>query len=368
MGETKAAESKSFYLGSDLNYQSIKVGDRLNGELILNIYHVNQRAIVYRNEDIINWAGRGLSIEERRLISRLELLLEKARNKFKGANRDSVERYKARILSMIFCGQDGGSETDGQSEASYLIGEFDKYINASEEVDRVIDRTSEFLVWVDKDGEVAYEVKDGGKFDAGIFIELSELNALSRLTLTDSQRKLFVFKLASSLVVALRKNSVGVNESFESAKQYLVKTIEVQASSRLIYSVISFSILLLFVLGVVYFKWGALWARDLNYLLVGAGGGLLGALISVLQRSKEIKVVPFESLHLIVLQGVVRIGLGSCFGVVSVLACKAGIFFDLLGADTKKLLLLAIAAGISERLIPDFIEKMSDEKGRVAVG
>jgi len=263
---------------------------------------------------------------------------------------------------MIFCGQ--VDEVEGESEASYLLGEFEIYINASEDVVRVVDRTSEFLVWVDKDGEVAYEVKDGGEFDADIFIELSELSALGRLTLTDSQRKLFVFKLASSLVVALRKNSVGVSESFESAKQYLVKIIEVQASSRLIYSVILFSMVLLFVFGVVYFKWAALGAHNLNYLLVGAGGGLLGALISVLQRSKEIKVVPFESLHLIVLQGVVRIGLGSCFGVVSVLACKAGIFFDLLGADNKKLLLLAIAAGVSERLIPDFIEKISDEKGR----
>jgi len=61
MEENQAEKSKNYYLGPDLNYQGIKVGDRLNGELILNIYHVNLRAIVYRNENIINWAVTGLS-------------------------------------------------------------------------------------------------------------------------------------------------------------------------------------------------------------------------------------------------------------------------------------------------------------------
>ncbi|MEO3725796.1 hypothetical protein ABHN98_14720 [Pseudomonas syringae] len=364
MEERKVERSRDFYLGPDLDYRSMKVGDRLNDELILNIYHVNPRAIVYRNEEIVTWAARGVSISERRLMSRLNFLLERAKDKFKGVNRNRIDRYKVRFFTAVLGGElrDGQQESD--SDACYLIDELEQYIDAAEEVVRVVDMTKDFVVWIDKEGEVAYEVRDGKKFDDGIFIELSELSALGRLMLEDSQRKLFVFKLASSLVVALRKNSVGISESFDSAKQYLMKVIEVQASSRLIYSVIAFSLLLLSAFTIVYFKWSIGGFSNLNMFLVGAGGGLLGALISVLQRSKDIKVVPFESLQHIVLQGFVRIGLGCCFGVIAVLACKAGVLFELLSADVKKLLLLAIVAGVSERLIPDFIEKISDDGGR----
>lgn len=365
MEETQVEKSRSFYLGPDLDYRDMKVGDRLNDELIVNIYHVSPRAIVYRNESIINWAARGVSLVERRLMSRLNLLLERAKDKFKGVNANRLDRYKVRIFTAVLSGEKIGDLQHDDSDACYLLDELEKYIDASDEIIRVIDKSNDFVVWIDREGEVAYEVRDGKKFDDGIFIELSELSALGRLMLGNGQRKLFVFKLASSLVVALRKNSSDTSGAYESAKQYLMKVIEVQASSRLIYSVMAFSLLLFFVFAFIYFNWAVFGFDGLSPLfLVGAAGGLLGALISVLQRSKDIKVVPFEPLHHIVLQGVVRIGLGCCFGVVAILACKAGVFFELLSSDVKKLLLLAIVAGISERLIPDFIEKISDEGGR----
>jgi len=366
MEECQAVNAKNYYLGPDLDYRSMKVGDRLNDELIVNIYHVSPRAIVYRNEEIINWAARGVSLAERRLMSRLSFLLERAKDKFKGVHENRLDRYKVRIFTAVLSGEKLDGLQDGDSDAHYLIDELEKYIDVSDEIVRVVDKSNNFVVWIDRDGEVAHEVRAGKKFDDDIFIELSELSALGRLMLGDAQRKLFVFKLASSLVVALRKNSAETGGSFESAKQYLMKVIEVQASSRLIYSVIVFSILLFFVFVFVFFKWPAVGSGGLSLLLVGASGGLLGALISVLQRSKDIKVVPFEPLHHIVLQGVVRIGLGCCFGVIAILACKAGVLLELLGSDTKKLLLLAVVAGVSERLIPDFIEKMSDEGGRAA--
>ncbi|AFN79040.1 hypothetical protein PSJM300_14890 [Stutzerimonas stutzeri DSM 10701] len=96
--------------------------------------------------------------------------------------------------------------------------------------------------------------------------------------------------------------------------------------------------------------------------LVTIGGGFLGTLISVLERSKEIRINEYESSELIILQGILRVCLGGAFGLIAFLAATSGLAFSLFKETMSMLILIGVAVGFSERLIPDLIQGLASTK------
>jgi hypothetical protein len=90
-----------------------------------------------------------------------------------------------------------------------------------------------------------------------------------------------------------------------------------------------------------------------------ASGGVAGSLISIVQRSPDLQVDLLASRVHIGFQGTLRIVLGLFFGAIVAIASHANLAFGKIAHDSYALFIVAIAAGFSERLVPDIIERAS---------
>ena len=85
--------------------------------------------------------------------------------------------------------------------------------------------------------------------------------------------------------------------------------------------------------------------------------GIVGATISILQRSSDIKPEPFSSSGLLAFQGATRVFLGVVFGALVPICAKANIALGLANDNLFALFVVAFFSGINERFVPDLINK-----------
>lgn len=97
--------------------------------------------------------------------------------------------------------------------------------------------------------------------------------------------------------------------------------------------------------------------------LVGILGGLLGALISIIQRGWKLPVDPLASVYQLSAQGLIRVALGAIFGAFLVIASKANLTLGNIASDSWALFGFSTAAGFSERFVPDLLKNSLDKLG-----
>jgi hypothetical protein len=90
---------------------------------------------------------------------------------------------------------------------------------------------------------------------------------------------------------------------------------------------------------------------------IGVSDGVVGAAISIIQRGWQLPFDPFDSVFYAVSQGFVRVVLGAVFGVVLVVLRKADLALGSFANNLWTPFGLSVAAGLSERLVPDLLER-----------
>jgi hypothetical protein len=93
--------------------------------------------------------------------------------------------------------------------------------------------------------------------------------------------------------------------------------------------------------------------------ILGAGCGGIGALLSVLLRSKSLPLDPDAEQKIHVFEGASRIVAGGVGAALVALGIKSELLLTLISSSSRPMTLLAavcIVAGASERLVPSFIE------------
>jgi hypothetical protein len=96
-------------------------------------------------------------------------------------------------------------------------------------------------------------------------------------------------------------------------------------------------------------------------ICLGAVMGALGALISVLLRSDQIRIDVSAGARVHYFEGVMRVLVGATGGLLFALAIKANIFLGAINRSEKSvtiLLVISIIAGASERLLPSLIKQI----------
>ncbi|MBW3503394.1 hypothetical protein [Pseudomonas sp. NKUCC02_KPG] len=350
-------EARNFVFGNSFEYSKVRVGDYLDGRVVDRIYFSGLNGLVLHSGGELRYLSRIRTNKNKALIQQLESLLSEAFIKFRGVHRFTLESHRISLLALIF-----GAESDGVQLTSDIFESLERFIDEKPEVEYVFEYSAAFVVFLNSKGEVAYQVKDVKAHPVKAFTEYQRLKALGMLVLPKNKIERFNHKLASGFISALKSLEVDVGECFSPVQMYLDKTIGNVAGLYLVLSILSVSGLVFLGLFFVYFYYSTSLTLNLNILLTGIAGGLVGAAISVLQRSKDIKVAAYDSTGLLVLQSIVRVGLGCCFGVIAIVASKSGLLLEFLSGNYKKMFLLAVVAGFSERMIPDFIEKITEDK------
>ena len=103
---------------------------------------------------------------------------------------------------------------------------------------------------------------------------------------------------------------------------------------------------------------------ELLFQLIGAVAqferSLIGAAISITQRGWKLPVDPADSVVHVACQGLVRVVIGAVFGAILVGLSKANLAFGGAANDLWALFGLSVAAGISERLVPDLLARSTE--------
>jgi len=146
------------------------------------------------------------------------------------------------------------------------------------------------------------------------------------------------------------------DECFIKSKSYIEQSSSDNAKISYIQISLGFSLILSVLLLFFYYNFVGS-STVLNEISLGAMGGVIGALVSILQRNRELKPEPFSSVSLLAFQGITRSLLGVIFGSLIVIAAKANIALGLASNSHYAIFIIAFVSGINERFVPDLLEK-----------
>jgi hypothetical protein len=319
-----------------------------SGKKVRTVFSRNVDYVIYSLEgsDSIQYRWKIDDPEVNSNIRKFETLCAKAREKLKGAQLHKENPYRLAILRAIF------KERSSDAFAS-AFQEFDAYIKSAREIKSVVSRAENFVVWINDEGRVGYSF---GRDLPDVENVLSEFSRI--LTMADDLLPaVYQKKIQRRLGVALAAGFRGDFEPFKRLESD-IQTIAENNLRRDYLVVTSAGGIIMIALSYLAYRLLIL-PEFLHVALIVVAGGFLGTFISVLERSKTLRVGNDESARLIILQGMIRVFLGGAFGLIAYAAAVSGLAFSILKGANAALLLLGVVAGFSERRIPDLIDGIS---------
>jgi hypothetical protein len=236
---------------------------------------------------------------------------------------------------------------------NYVPGEKDSYGRI---IKTVLGRHRLFCVYITQEDAVGWHYTQLPEHLRPAIANFQFLNGIASSTLKKKQRPQVALLLGTALYAALLSQpDEDAVRHFESARNFIYS--KGTQLSRLAYVLLSllFAIIITGLAFVVY-KYSPASEGFRVGLLVGISGGVIGAVISIIQRSRNLRIDPLDSAIVLALHGLTRVALGAIFGMLLVVASKADIALCHFSENPWGLFGLSAAAGFTERWIPELLE------------
>lgn len=333
------------------DYSKYKVGDVVAAGLkIEKIFFQTEEFIIFANDEGgVYFGGKNVPDTLRDAIAEFYRLTLDA-EALKGAHRSDINRLFGYALARA-------ALLPKAADVSGAFAHITKFIEEHSPVRRVFIRNDDCTVYVDRSNILTFDYPNLPAQLAPAVVEFRRLSQISTASLNEVDRQTAEGLLGTQLAVAFQTQSGDVT-AFAAARDFIQKRLE--AATRVDYVLASAvaAILLSIIAGIAYggFAVAASFPKA-GSLFLGALGGIVGAFISVLQRSASLEVQQFVPRKQVMIQAVVRLGLGSLFGVLLICAAFAGVVT--VASTSFALFLIAVVAGFSERLMPDLLARLS---------
>lgn len=345
-----------------LQFEDFLVGATLDGDEITNIYAKNPNHVIFRTKGTrsirYRWNNDGfpadLVDQRNEAIAALEASFGRAETKFKGEK-------PAVITSCIVASLRQVLKLRNFDSVDEIISKLDLLVSESIAVTEIFGRGKNYCVWINEKEEIHWRVSQNTVASEQAISEFIRLRALAEATLSIKYHARLKRRLAAALVSCLHSpEEPSVEINFGPLKSWLIDTSHNEVKLKLLLWVTVFSTALMMV-GLLFYCKGWTIFNDNNWIIV-VTAGVAGALISFLERSKSMVINVNELPYLLLLSNVSRIALGGLFGIIAYSAIKTGVAFSIFKGSKYGLLLVGVAAGFSERLIPDLIGSITSEK------
>jgi len=231
----------------------------------------------------------------------------------------------------------------------------------------LVNSDDDFIVYIDEDLYVEWTMNDNAMLgaEAGPLLNrVGQLEAIDTSYLSTIRIESFKRMIAESVARLFEKNYQAAKDALDLAEAWInARNIEV---ARRWYLVGSGAAALVAVVLVIAFGFRYEELHTLPYfnLASGVAFGGLGAWLSVIQRSRSagLDVAAGPLLHY--LEGAFRVMAGSLGALLVAMAIRAGLFIQ---ADRLSVtLVICMIAGVSERLVPSFIEQMESRTSQTS--
>ena len=236
-------------------------------------------------------------------------------------------------------------------------GDHDPTLNKT--VKWLINSDDNFIIYIDEDLYVEWTMNDNKELgpEAGPCLNrVGQLESIDTSYLSEIRITSFKRMIAEGVARLFDKNFKAAEGALDLAEAWITaRNTEVARRWYLVGSGLVALISVFFVLTLGYW-YESLRALPYFGLMLGTAFGGLGAWFSIIQRSRTtgLDVAAGPMLHY--LEGAFRIMAGSLGALLIAMAIKAGLFVQ---ADRLSVLMvICMVAGVSERLVPSFIEQM----------
>ena len=267
-------------------------------------------------------------------------------------------------------GSRAGATGNGPAQATMYPFTFSKLRENDEDptlgktVKWLVDSDDDFIVYIDQDLYVEWNMNDNnmlGKGTGSYLNRVGQLEAIDTSNLGSARIVPFKRMIAEGVARLFDKNQPEQNftaakEALDFAEQWITaRNTELARGWYLSGSGIAALVAVAAALILGYW-YETLYTLLYFKLMIGTAFGGIGAWLSVIQRSRTtgLDVAAGPMLHYV--EGVFRIMAGSLGAMLIALAIHAGLF-----AQSNRLsviLVICMIAGVSERLVPSFIEQM----------
>jgi hypothetical protein len=348
--------------GSDVPTQlsNIVVGEIYDGRVVEFIYGSSAEYIVYESDGRLLYAVGQTSFKAI-ASDRADELMALSELELKGAYSVTIKRLMGMALVRAF-------DADSAEEAKSAFQAVASFIEANKPVREVFARTRDYIVYLDSRGELVAEFDNIEERFVPIVSEFERLKQSASNNLPVSTASAAKTMLGYELASALRAStSLPPADVFSASHAFIAERVGADISNKYVLTTLIAAVLLGLALltGIVF---PARWlAADARMLSLGALAGMVGACISVLQRSNSVASTQFPSAAQINVQAVVRMTLGVVFGLLVVIAARGNVAFGTF-KEPRALFIIAVAAGFSERLIPDLLTKLGRTTNDTASG
>jgi hypothetical protein len=333
-----------------VDYSAYKIGELLDGIKIEKIYLQYSDAIVFTSP------SGGIhfrhSIGSRFDVALVEFyrLASKSTAKLNGAYDRQVNSLLGSAMAEALSLPDG-------ADLRRPFAAVDEFIDTVGPVNDVFGAKDGWAVFIDKHKELVCDYPNVTDNAAPVLTEFYRLRELGKSSLEEKECDALRPILGTELNIALqRTGSVDVADAFTASRDYI--QLRNESKMRWLYILSSLGAALVFALltrAII---------RNNDKLLLGALGGIVGAAISVLQRSVNLEIRRFLPRLQVSIQGLVRVTLGLLFSLIAVAAVLAKVIN--MAETIEAFFLIGAAAGFSERFVPDLLTKIASESSAPA--
>jgi hypothetical protein len=265
---------------------------------------------------------------------------------------------------------------DGSSGSAEIVQDYDRYREGDfephlgKQIQTLIFKTTTFIVYLDEDLYVEWafspEFDTNWPPEVGLVLNrVSLVQALPVSALTPEQLGAFRQLVGEAVARVLQyKDGQAANQALDNAVAWL--EARNRESARWAYLIGSSAAAALaatatLLLWILRDQAGWLLGAPVLEASIGAGMGGIGALLSILLRSRNLPLDAAADRRLHVFEGIARVAAGAIGAGLVALGIKSELLLNVVSSSSQPLTLLAavcMVAGASERLVPDFIQRV----------
>jgi len=301
---------------------AVSIGDRFGGVIVDFIHGAEDSYIVYESRGRLLYQTTNNVPCLREAIDLFHEYMALAEFRLEGAYPAQSRNLIASALVRAF----EAKSSDTVREAFRIVEEF---IKANTPVQRVFGRASDFVVFMNGAGDIIWDYPHAPVELLPIIAEFEKSIRVAETVLRDDEQLAVKQILGNELTVAFRSapSVAAPGDVFSASHDFIAKRIEAAVTSRYVIASLS-AALVLGLLLTMAIAFPLTWiVADARVLAIGAMAGMIGACISVLQRSSSLTVTQFAPRSQVIFQAIVRMALGIVFGTLVVVAARGNIAF-----------------------------------------
>ncbi len=231
----------------------------------------------------------------------------------------------------------------------------------------------DFEIYLNNDYRIQFWHQDAQAFNLAI-ARFQSVRNLADSLLPKSYIKHVSHMLATGLRAAFKNNPEDDWQNyFQTTENFIINMSLIHARSKyLIYSLLlgflTITVILFFYLSIIPYLSTVIanlspeLVVDIENILLGGGGGAIGAIVSILQRSWNLELDPNIPTRSLAFQAGTRILLGLIFGSIIIVAAKSDLALGFINTNIYSMLVFSIISGFSERFVPDLMEKIAKKE------